>query len=183
MYSDKDACELSLSITCNPMRRDSTRNGVRVQAERMAGTDEQTRQAIAAVAGSWFVIQEHRGGGGTVPGRHGGKRNAASAQRGCRMSAIKSGSNAAGSRVAKRWHVQAFKNRPPPAKVRKDYGGGASQFDAIAVEVLAVLGMRPSELMKARTNALVTKVDVFGGRACSYGLLTGRTRRQSGRFR
>ena len=69
MYSDKDACELSLSITCNPIRRDSTRNGVRVQGEHMAGTDEQTRQAIAAgirvlglLGWGWYG----------APGRHGG---------------------------------------------------------------------------------------------------------------
>lgn len=58
--------------------------------------------------------------------------------------------------------LQAFKSRPVPVKVRNDYGGGASQFDAIAVEVLAVLGMRPRELIQARPNDLVTKTNVFG---------------------
>jgi len=72
--------------------------------------------------------------------------------------------------------VQAFKSRPLPAKVRNDYGGGASQFDAIAVEVLAVLGMRPRELIKARTNALVTKVDVFGEQGLFLRLVDGKNK-------
>lgn len=72
--------------------------------------------------------------------------------------------------------VQAFKDRPPPAKVRNDYGGGASQFDAIAVEVLAVLGMRPRELIKARPNALVTKIDVFGEQGLFLRLVDGKNK-------
>lgn len=72
--------------------------------------------------------------------------------------------------------IQAFQNRPTPAKVRNDYGGGASQFDAIAVEVLAVLGMRPRELIQATTNALVTKVDVFGQEGLFLRLVDGKNR-------
>lgn len=72
--------------------------------------------------------------------------------------------------------VQAFKNRPVPAKVRNDYGGGASQFDAIAIEVLAVLGMRPRELLQARTNALVMKVDVFGEQGVFLRLVDGKNK-------
>jgi integrase len=72
--------------------------------------------------------------------------------------------------------VQAFKNKPASAKVRKGYGGGASQFDATAVEVLAVLGMRPRELITARPNALVTKVDVFGEQGLFFRLVDGKNR-------
>ncbi|PKO37256.1 MAG: hypothetical protein CVU33_13970 [Betaproteobacteria bacterium HGW-Betaproteobacteria-6] len=72
--------------------------------------------------------------------------------------------------------VHAFKSRPVPTKVRKDFGGGASQFDAIAVEVLAVLGMRPSELIKARPNALVTQEDVFGKQGLFLRLVDGKNK-------
>ena len=72
--------------------------------------------------------------------------------------------------------VQAFKNRPAPAKVRKDYGGGASQFDAIAVEVLAVLGMRPRELIQARPDDLVTKMDAFGKQGLYLRLADGKNK-------
>ena len=72
--------------------------------------------------------------------------------------------------------VQAFKDKPPPAKVRNDYGGGASQFDAIAVEVLAVLGMRPRELIQARPDDLVTKVGVFGEQGLYLRLVDGKNK-------
>lgn len=72
--------------------------------------------------------------------------------------------------------LQAFRNRLASAKVRKGYGGGASQFDAIAVEVLAVLGMRPRELIQARTNALVTKVDVLGEQGLFLRLVDGKNK-------
>lgn len=72
--------------------------------------------------------------------------------------------------------IQGFKNRPAPAKVRADYGGGASQFDAIAVEVLAVLGMRPSELIQARPSDLVTKVDVLGEQGLFFRLSDGKNK-------
>lgn len=52
--------------------------------------------------------------------------------------------------------------RPSSKTVRAGYSGGASQFDAIAVEVLAVLGMRPRELIQAKSDALFSKTDVFG---------------------
>lgn len=72
--------------------------------------------------------------------------------------------------------VQAFKNRPAPAKVRKDYGGGASQFDAIAVEVLAVLGMRPRELLTATSGALIVKTDAFGKQGLYFRVVDGKNK-------
>ena len=72
--------------------------------------------------------------------------------------------------------LQAFKSRPVPVKVRNDYGGGASQFDAIAVEVLAVLGMRPRELIQARPIDLVTKTDVFGEEGLYLRLVDGKNK-------
>lgn len=72
--------------------------------------------------------------------------------------------------------VHAFRSRALPTKVRRDYGGGASQFDAIAVEVLAVLGMRPRELITARPNALVTQVDVLGEEGLFLRLVCGKNK-------
>lgn len=72
--------------------------------------------------------------------------------------------------------VQAFKNKRVSAKVRDDYEGGASQFDAIAVEVLAVLGMRPRELIRATSSALVPKTDVFGERGLFLRLVDGKNK-------
>ncbi|MFZ1244109.1 MAG: DUF6538 domain-containing protein, partial [Azonexus sp.] len=72
--------------------------------------------------------------------------------------------------------LKAFKSRPVPVKVRNDYGGGASQFDAIAVEVLAVLGMRPRELIQARPIDLVTKTDVFGEKGLYLRLVDGKNK-------
>lgn len=72
--------------------------------------------------------------------------------------------------------VQAFRSRPAPAKVRNDYGGGASKFDAIAIEVLAVLGMRPRELLQAGTSALVVKIDVFGEQGLFLRLVDGKSK-------
>jgi hypothetical protein len=72
--------------------------------------------------------------------------------------------------------ILAFRDRPSPVKVRNDYGGGASQFDAVAVEVLAVLGMRPRELIQARPNALVTKVSIFGEQGVFLRLVDGKNK-------
>lgn len=58
--------------------------------------------------------------------------------------------------------LHTLSNRPASNRVRNDYGGGASQFDTIAIEALAVLGMRPRELIQARKNSIITKEDVFG---------------------
>lgn len=64
--------------------------------------------------------------------------------------------------------MEAIYARPPRDKVRKDYGGGASQFDDIAVEVLAVLGVRPRELVQANSKALFQKTDVFGNQGLYF---------------
>jgi hypothetical protein len=72
--------------------------------------------------------------------------------------------------------VQAFKNKPASAKVRKSYGGGASQFDATAVEVLAVLGMRPRELLTATRDALIHKTDAFGEQGLFLRLTDGKNK-------
>lgn len=59
--------------------------------------------------------------------------------------------------------IAAFKARPKSNKVRRDYGdgGGAPQFDDIAIEALAVLGMRPRELIQADSRAIVIKRTTF----------------------
>ena len=72
--------------------------------------------------------------------------------------------------------IEGFKQRPASVKVRKGYGGGASQFDAIAVETLAVLGMRPRELMQARSDALCEKTDVFGVKGVYFRVATGKNK-------
>lgn len=72
--------------------------------------------------------------------------------------------------------VLAFKNRPVSAKVRDDYRGGASQFDAIAVEVLAVLGLRPRELLAATTGALIDKTDAFGNQGLYFRIANGKNK-------
>ena len=64
--------------------------------------------------------------------------------------------------------MRAIEIRPVRDKVRKDYGGGASQFDDIAIEALAVLGMRPRELIQANSNALLQKTDVFGNQGLYF---------------
>jgi len=72
--------------------------------------------------------------------------------------------------------VQAFQNKPASAKIRKGYGGGASQFDAVAVEVLAVLGMRPRELLTATSGALIDKTDAFGKQGLYFRLVDGKNK-------
>lgn len=70
--------------------------------------------------------------------------------------------------------IDGFKSRPPSVKARKGYGGGASQFDAIAVETLAVLGMRPRELMQSKSDAICEKTDVFGGKGIYFRIFKGK---------
>lgn len=72
--------------------------------------------------------------------------------------------------------LEAFNARPARKKVRSDYEGGASQFDDIAIETLAVLGMRPRELVQAKTNALVTKTDVFGREGLFFRVSNGKNK-------
>lgn len=69
-----------------------------------------------------------------------------------------------------------LRKRPASSKVRIDYGGGASQFDAIAVEVLSGLGMRPRELMQAKTNALCSKTDAFGEEGLFFRVIDGKNK-------
>lgn len=69
-----------------------------------------------------------------------------------------------------------FRNRPASNKVRIGYEGGASQFDAIAVEVLAVLGMKPRELMEAKSSALYSKTDVFGQEGLYFRVVVGKNK-------
>lgn len=57
--------------------------------------------------------------------------------------------------------LQALRSRPKAKKTRLGYDGGAAQFDAFVVEVLAVLGLRPSELLAATTVDLCTKNRAF----------------------
>lgn len=72
--------------------------------------------------------------------------------------------------------IDGFKSRPPSVKVRNGYGGGASQFDAIAVETLAVLGMRPRELMQSKSDAICEKTDVFGGKGIYFRIFKGKNK-------
>ncbi len=72
--------------------------------------------------------------------------------------------------------VKAFGERPASKKVRGDYGGGASQFDGIAIEALAVLGMRPRELVQARADALVSKTDLFGRQGLFFRIRNGKNK-------
>lgn len=72
--------------------------------------------------------------------------------------------------------IEGFKQRPASVKVRKGYMGGASQFDAIAVEALAVLGMRPMELMQAKSNAIFEWTDVFGAWGVYFRIANGKNR-------
>lgn len=72
--------------------------------------------------------------------------------------------------------VEGFKRRPASVKVRKGYEGGASQFDAIAVETLAVLGMRPRELMQAKSDAICEKTDVFGVKGFYFRIAEGKNK-------
>lgn len=57
--------------------------------------------------------------------------------------------------------LKALKSRPKAKKTRLGYDGGASQFDAFVIEVLAVLGLRPRELLAARTADLCAKNRTF----------------------
>lgn len=70
--------------------------------------------------------------------------------------------------------IEGFKSRPSSVKVRKGYDGGASQFDAIAVETLAVLGMRPRELMQSKSNAICEKTNVFGEKGVYFRIFKGK---------
>lgn len=72
--------------------------------------------------------------------------------------------------------IDGFKQRPASAKVRKGYEGGASQFDAIAVEALAVLGMRPRELIQAKSDSICEKTDVFGVKGLYFRVTKGKNR-------
>lgn len=72
--------------------------------------------------------------------------------------------------------LAALKARPVSNKIRSGYGGGASQFDAIAVEVLAVLGMRPRELVQAKSDAIFSKTDVFGKQGLFFRIVNGKNR-------
>lgn len=72
--------------------------------------------------------------------------------------------------------IEKFRMRPASAKVRKDYGGGAAQFDAIAVKTLAVLGMRPRELMQAKSDAIIEKSDVFGAKGLYFRIVAGKNK-------
>lgn len=63
---------------------------------------------------------------------------------------------------ALRQALDIFQSQPLGRKVRKGYNGGASQFDDIAIETIAVLGIRPRELTQATSNAICEKEDVFG---------------------
>lgn len=72
--------------------------------------------------------------------------------------------------------IDGFKQRPASVKVRKGYEGGASQFDAIAVETLAVLGMRPRELMQAKSDAICEKTDVLGVKGLYFRVAKGKNK-------
>lgn len=72
--------------------------------------------------------------------------------------------------------LAALKVRPASNRIRSGYGGGASQFDAIAVEVLAVLGMRPRELVQAKSNAICSKTDVFGQQGLFFRIVNGKNK-------
>ncbi len=72
--------------------------------------------------------------------------------------------------------IEGFKQRPASVRVRKGYEGGASQFDAIAVETLAVLGMRPRELMQAKSDAICEKTDVFGVKGFYFRIAEGKNK-------
>lgn len=70
----------------------------------------------------------------------------------------------------------AVNARKDSGRARKDFDGGASQFDAVAIEVLAILGMRPRELLTAVSNALVDKTDVFGTRGLYFRISDGKNK-------
>ncbi len=72
--------------------------------------------------------------------------------------------------------IEGLKQRPASVRVRKGYEGGASQFDAIAVETLAVLGMRPRELMQAKSDAICEKTDVFGVKGFYFRVAKGKNK-------
>ena len=72
--------------------------------------------------------------------------------------------------------IEGFQRRPASVTVRKGYEGGASQFDAIAVETLAVLGMRPRELMQAKSDALVEKTDLLNVKGIYFRVATGKNK-------
>lgn len=72
--------------------------------------------------------------------------------------------------------IEGFKQRPASVKVRKGYSGGASQFDGIAVETLAVLGMRPRELMQATSDAICEKTDLLGVKGIYFRVAKGKNK-------
>ena len=72
--------------------------------------------------------------------------------------------------------IEAFNGRPASVTTRNGYGGGASQFDAIAVEALAILGMRPRELVQAKTDAIREKEDVFGVKGLYFRIVAGKNK-------
>lgn len=72
--------------------------------------------------------------------------------------------------------IEGFNQRPASVKVRKGYEGGASQFDAIAIETLAVLGMRPRELMQAKSDAICEKTDLLGVKGVYFRVAKGKNK-------
>lgn len=72
--------------------------------------------------------------------------------------------------------IEFFKNRPANKKVRHTYDGGASQFDAIAIETLATLGIRPRELAEAKSDAICTKTNVFGKEGLYFRIAQGKNK-------
>ncbi|MBW8461437.1 hypothetical protein, partial [Acidovorax sp.] len=75
------------------------------------------------------------------------------------------------------WHQQLeFRSRPESVKTRNGYSGGASQFDAIAIETLAVLGLRPRELIQAKPDAIVEKTDVQGRKGVYFRIVRGKNK-------
>lgn len=72
--------------------------------------------------------------------------------------------------------IKVFESRPVSTKIRRDYAGGASQFDAIAIPTLAFLGIRPKELLAATDAALVTKTDFLGATGLFLRLIDGKNK-------
>lgn len=72
--------------------------------------------------------------------------------------------------------LAALAVRPKAAKIRAGYDGGASQFDLIAVRSLALLGLRPRELLGATASALVEKRDVFGNTGVFFRVCQGKNK-------
>lgn len=72
--------------------------------------------------------------------------------------------------------LEALANKPCSPKVRKGYDGGASQFDYVAVQMLAYTGMRPAELLGANPTALVKKPDFRGVSGLYFRIQNGKNR-------